>query len=158
MKINIKKWFNKFFGLDKYEFERVIIEREVIDAIMEIATHTYPKEFIAFLKGKNKDKVLRINELAYQEYVAGYTSTVFKDYLPLTSGVVGTVHSHPGFSNHPSNADLRTFSKKGIFHIIISKPYTKESMQAYDMNGRKIGFEIEEQMSPQLNGTHKPTH
>ena len=123
MKIKIKKWIKSFFKLHKYEFEKINIKQEVIDTICEIAQQTHPKEFIAFLEGKTKNKILYITDLAYQEYVAGYTSTVFKDYLPLTSNVLGTVHSHPGYSNKPSNADLRVFSKKGIIHLIIKKPY-----------------------------------
>ncbi len=143
MKKNIKKWLKSFFKLDKYEFEKIIVKQEVIDAICEIAQHTHPKEFIAFLEGKNKHKILRINNLVYQEYIAGYTSTVFKDYLPLTSKVVGTVHSHPGNSNKPSNADLRVFSKKGIIHMIIKKPYREEDIQGYNLNGDEIKFLIE---------------
>ena len=131
-----------FLKLDKYKFNKIIVNQEVIETICEIAQQTYPKEFIAFLEGKNKNNILRIEGLAYQEYIAGYTSTVFKDYLPLTSNVVGTVHSHPGPHNKPSNADLRVFSKKGVVHMIIKKPYHSEDIQAYDLHGRKIEFGI----------------
>jgi len=136
----ISAWFRKLFELEKYDFERIIIKREVIDAILELARMTHPKEFIAFLEGKQRKKVLRINGLAYQEYFANENSTLAKINFPLTSSVMGSVHSHPGPSNEPSRADLHFFSKRGLVHLIIRKPYTEKDIQAYDAHGYKIGF------------------
>ncbi|MBN2459799.1 Mov34/MPN/PAD-1 family protein [Candidatus Woesearchaeota archaeon] len=132
----------RLFELDKFVFEKVIIEQEVIDAIVELAEQTYPKEFIAFLEGKVKNKVLRIYRLNYQEYIANPSYTVYKMDFPITSDIVGTVHSHPGPSNRPSKADLQSFSKKGIVHLIISMPYSSSTIQAYDMNGNMIDYEV----------------
>jgi proteasome lid subunit RPN8/RPN11 len=138
----IGKWFKSFFELDKFEFDKVIIEREVIDGIVELANQTLPKEFIAFLEGKVSKKVLRIHGLAYQEYFANPSYTVYKLDPPITSGIVGSVHSHPGASNRPSRADLHSFSKKGMVHLIIRMPYSAETIQAYDGNGNIVEFEV----------------
>jgi len=138
----LKNWLKRFFELDKYDFERVIIDKEVIDNIVELAKQTLPKEFIAFLEGKARKKVLRIYGLVYQEYFANPSYTVYKFDPPITSSVVGSVHSHPGPSNRPSRADLQSFSKKGVMHLIIRMPYSAGNIQAYDKNGNRISFEV----------------
>jgi proteasome lid subunit RPN8/RPN11 len=138
----LKNWLKRFFELDRYDFERVIIDREVIDNIVELAKQTYPKEFIAFLEGKTRKKILRIYGLVYQEYFANPSYTVYKFNPPIISGIVGSVHSHPGPSNHPSAADLHSFSKRGMVHMIIRMPYAAENIQAYDKNGNRISFEV----------------
>jgi proteasome lid subunit RPN8/RPN11 len=139
---NFASWLKKFFELEKYDFERIIIDKEVIDNIVELAKQTYPKEFIAFLEGKAKKKMLRVYGLVYQEYFANPSYTIYKFDPPMTSSIVGSVHSHPGASNWPSRADLNSFSKKGVVHLIIRMPYSKENIQAYDKNGNKIEFEV----------------
>lgn len=136
------RWLRRLFELDRYEFERVVIDREVIDNIMELAKQTHPKEFIAFLEGKSRKKIMRIFGLLYQEYEASTNATAAKINLPLTSSAVGSVHSHPGPSNQPSSTDLRFFSKHGVVHLIIRMPYRAEDIAAYDLQGRRIGFEI----------------
>jgi proteasome lid subunit RPN8/RPN11 len=138
----INGWLKRFFELDKFEFDRIIIDKEVISAIVELAQQTLPKEFIAFLEGKISKKVLRINRLNYQEYVANPSYTIYKMDFPITSDIMGTVHSHPGFSNRPSKADLQSFSKKGFVHLIIRMPYSSSTIQAYDMKGNMIGYEV----------------
>jgi hypothetical protein len=45
----LTRWLRRLFELDRYEFERVVIDREVIDNIIELAKQTHPKEYIAFL-------------------------------------------------------------------------------------------------------------
>jgi len=135
-------WLKKLFELEKYDFERVIFTKEVIEAIIELARMTSPNEFIAFLQGKVRKRTLRIHGLAYQEYFANENSTLAKINFPLTSSIVGSVHSHPGPSNKPSRADLHFFSKRGMVHLIIKKPYTEKDIQAYDAKGNKIMFEI----------------
>nr|MCK4930359.1 Mov34/MPN/PAD-1 family protein [Nanoarchaeota archaeon] len=138
----IINWLKKLFELEKYDFSRVIFDKEVIDAILELAQMTSPKEFIAFLEGKQRKKILRIYGLAYQEYFANEHSTLAKINFPLTSSIVGSVHSHPGPSNKPSRADLHFFSKRGMIHLIIKKPYTEKDIQGYDTRGNKIEFEV----------------
>lgn len=138
----IKNWLKKAFELEKYDFNRVIIDREVIDAILELAKMTSPREFIAFLEGKQRKKILRIYGLAYQEYFANEHYTLSRINFPLTSSIVGSVHSHPGPSNNPSRADLHFFSKRGMVHLIIKKPYKEKDIQGYDAHGNKTEFEV----------------
>ena len=43
--------------------------------------------------------------------------------LPIDFAIVGTVHSCPSYSAHPSAADLQLFQKHGKIHIISAKPF-----------------------------------
>jgi len=140
----ISNWLKKFFEIERYEFDRIIFEKDVIHNIIELAKQTYPKEFIAFLEGKQKKRILRIYGLAYQEYHANEHSTLSKINFPITSSIVGSAHSHPGPSNRPSRADLHFFSKRGMVHLIIRHPYDEQDIQAYDNKGNRIGFEVED--------------
>ncbi|MBW3000876.1 Mov34/MPN/PAD-1 family protein [Candidatus Woesearchaeota archaeon] len=138
----IGNWLKHVFELEKFDYEKIVIEKEVVDGILELAQMTSPKEFIAFLEGRQRKKVLRIYGLAYQEYFANEHSTLSKINFPITSRIVGSVHSHPGPSNKPSGADLRFFSKRGMVHLIIKSPYREKDIQAYDIKGNKIVFEV----------------
>jgi proteasome lid subunit RPN8/RPN11 len=142
IKKSINDWLKRFFALDQFDFERVIIDREVIDNIIELANQAYPKEFISFLEGKARKKVLRVYGLMFQQYIANNNSTQYIDNLPIMSRVVGSVHSHPGPSNQPSSADLKSFARRGMIHLIIKTPYSAENIQAYDKSGNKISFEV----------------
>jgi proteasome lid subunit RPN8/RPN11 len=132
----------RFFNLEQ-EVEKVVIKKDVVENIIELAMQAYPKEFIMLLKGSAKGKKLVIDSLIFQTYHASNESTLVRFDLPLMSGSVGSVHSHPGASNRPSGADLRFFNKNGFVHLIIAYPYTRETIQAYDLYGNRIGFEEE---------------
>lgn len=139
----VKHWLKKGFELEKFDFEKIIIEKEVINAILELAQMTSPKEFVAFLEGKQVKKTLRVYGLAYQEYTANEHSTLARINFPITSKIVGSVHSHPGPRNTPSRADLHFFSKRGMIHLIIGYPYREQDIQGYNSNGNKIRFGVE---------------
>ena len=62
----------------------------------------------------------------------------------MTVNAVGSVHSHPGPSNQPSNADLSFFGKNGYFHMIICRPYSQATIQAYDAFGTPMTFTIKD--------------
>jgi len=140
--MTFKKLVQKAFGLEKKRVDSVVLEREVVESIIGLAKDTYPKEFIAFLDGKLKDGVLRISSLIYQPYWASRNSTASIVDFPIGMRVFGSVHSHPGPSNQPSSADLLFFSRHGAVHMIIKTPYSEESIQAYDSQGRMIAFSI----------------
>ena len=67
--------------------------------------------------GYVKDEVLYISGLVFLGGERSHTSASFNDWLlPPNQKIWGSVHSHPGSSARPSNADLMTFSiniKKG---------------------------------------------
>jgi proteasome lid subunit RPN8/RPN11 len=142
--MSLARKIGKLFELDRFVFENVVIERDVIENIVAFARENHPREFIMFLEGKVKDKVLRIDALSFQEYVSNNETAVARINFPIGTKIVGSVHSHPGPSNRPSNADLRLFSKQGMVHLIIRYPYTQFDIAAYDKNGRAIKIAVGE--------------
>ena len=137
-----KKFLERLFSLDKLEFSRIIIKKEVIENIGEFARANYPNEFIAFLEGEVKNKVLFVYGLIYQPFGKSTRSAFTSMNMPALSHHVGSVHSHPAHNSAPSKADLASFNKRGAVHIIISHPYTPEDLQCYDFNGNPVYFEI----------------
>lgn len=130
----------RFFTLIE-RFERIRVEPEVIEDICFLARGAAPKEMVAFLTGKVHEEGVRtlvIDGLYVKSYHANTHSTTFTTHdLPLI-GVHGTVHSHPGTSNRPSEADLTLFNKYGSVNMIIARPYTPSTIACYDKYGNPI--------------------
>ena len=140
----VGSWLPKLFAEERFDVIRV--EAEVVEDICALAQGSHPKEMVAFLTGDIKEeggvKVLVIDGLYVKGYDASGYSTSFTTHdLPLT-GVYGTVHSHPGWSNRPSEADRRLFGKQGWFHLIICEPYTRASIVAYGKQGEPIDVDF----------------
>ncbi len=129
-------------------FERVRIEREVVEDICGLAAGSAPKEMVAFLIGSVKreggQRVLVIDGLYIKAYQADENSTHFTTQDLPSDNVYGTVHSHPGFSNRPSDADRQLFNKYGWFHLIVCQPYTAAAIATYNKYGEPIsGIELQ---------------
>ncbi len=124
------------------QFERVRIEQEVVEDICGLAAGSAPKEMIAFLTGSVKreagQRVLVIDGLYIKAYQADENSTHFTTNDLPADNVYGTVHSHPGYSNRPSDADRQLFNKYGWFHLIVCRPYTRASIATYNKYGEPI--------------------
>ena len=118
-------FISKLLGNDDEEFNEVRIDREVLDSVIYYSKKAYPNEFLAFFDGEIKDKILYITGLIF---VPGETcetgAVVHTEMIPLNTKYWGSVHSHPGPSAMPSDADLVTFSKNGYFHMIVCLPYS----------------------------------
>jgi proteasome lid subunit RPN8/RPN11 len=138
----IKRALLKFFMLDAFEFSEIIMQEDVLENICMFAKQTHPKEFVAIIGGKVKEKKLIIDNLFYQEFVSSHHSASFSSFLPSAVHGVGTVHSHPSSNNKPSKADLFFFNKKAGVNFIIGYPYTKETMSCYDLNGNELIFSV----------------
>ncbi|MBI2128858.1 Mov34/MPN/PAD-1 family protein [Candidatus Woesearchaeota archaeon] len=130
----------KFFGFDKYEFDKIIVEKEVVEKIIDLAKQAYPKEFVVLLEGEFKNKELIINDVLFNTYQASNNATSMTLDLPITSKIIGTAHSHPGYSSRPSGADLTFFNKCGIAHIIIAYPFNADTIRMYNVYGNAVGF------------------
>ncbi len=131
------------FGLEKKKFSEIHIDHELIEEIIDIAKESYPNEFSAMLQGEIKDNILKIDGLIFLPGAASESGAVMEIFMmPMLSDAVGSVHSHPGYSAQPSEADLQFFSKRGYFHIIIALPYNQESIRAYDSYGDLVNYTI----------------
>ena len=116
------------------------IEADVLDMVNEAARGSFPNEFAAVMraeKGVITEILLLPGSLANE-----HSATVTLHMLPIDLSVVGTVHSHPGPSNRPSDEDLRLFGSFGNTHIITCLPFDMTSWRAYDYKGDVVKLEV----------------
>ena len=136
-------FISKLFKNNDEEFNEVRVDREVLESVIYYAKQAYPNEFLAFFDGKIIDKILYITSLIF---VPGETcetgAVVHTEMIPMNTKYWGSVHSHPGPSAMPSEADLKTFSKNGYFHMIVCLPYSLETFKSYDRYGEHIDYTI----------------
>jgi len=118
------------------------IKRNVIETIIEAAKNTHPKEFFALL-GSTDGKT--IDELIIVPAVYGYGHTLIKaGLIPVDFNIAGSVHSHPGPANVPSNADLHSFPGFGRIHLIIAWPFNIGSIKVFDSAGKELEWKVVE--------------
>ncbi|OPX60807.1 MAG: Mov34/MPN/PAD-1 family protein [Methanobacterium sp. PtaB.Bin024] len=142
-----KGWVDRIIGIllgnQGKDFQEILIDREVVDEIIQIARQSHPLEFMAMLEGKIHEGVLKVEGLVFLPGETSNQSAVMKTFMmPMTTETVGSVHSHPIPNATPSTADLHFFAKNGLFHLIIAQPYTEESMIGYDTFGEMINYRI----------------
>ena len=136
-------FLSKLFNTDVEEFDEVFVDKEVMDAIIYYSKQSYPNEFLAFFDGKIIDKKLYLIGLIFIPGETGSTgAVVHTEMLPPTLKYWGSVHSHPGPSALPSAADLKTFSKNGVFHMIVCLPYGYDAFKAYDKYGNPCKYTV----------------
>ena len=114
----------------------VAIRRKTLRMILEASKDTDrpndPKEFFAILRAEEGV----ISELLFVPTISGNVHAIPSLHmLPIDFSVVGTVHSHPSGNYGPSEADRNLFGHFGRVHIIVGRPYTEATWQAYDHNG-----------------------
>lgn len=116
------------------------IDRDLLDDINASARSVFPQEFLCMLSAE--DGV--INEMVLiPGTVYGDSHSFLNTWMaPVDFSIVGSVHSHPGHSNEPSDADLEFFSHYGGIHLITCLPYDERSWKAYDSMGRTVPLEI----------------
>ena len=119
------------------------IKKNTLDFILEGAKSSYPNEFGAFLR-INLDKKNIINEIVILPgTISGDSHAIFQLHmLPIDFSIVGTVHSHPSISYHPSDADILLFRKFGKVHIVVGYPFSTASWKSYNYNGEEIEMTI----------------
>ncbi len=140
--MGFEETLSKLLGNNK-QFDEVQIDTQVVNQIVKIARESDPEEYVALLSGKIDNKILKVSGLIFLPFKASSTSASMDMFMmPITTDAVGSVHSHPGPSAQPSNADRMFFGKNGYFHIIICRPYTPQSMRAYDISGTPMTFSI----------------
>ncbi len=116
------------------------IHVELIDAFNEAARSTYPDEFLCMLRAD--DGI--ISELIFVPgTVYGESHSFMNEWMaPVDFSLVGTVHSHPGYSNQPSDADLQYFANYGGVHVITCMPFDRNSWKAYNSSGVQLDLEL----------------
>ncbi|WP_407413027.1 Mov34/MPN/PAD-1 family protein [Methanobrevibacter sp.] len=136
-------FLSKIFNNDEEEFDEVCVDREVLDSVIYYSKKAYPNEFLAFFDGEIIDKKLYITSLLFIPGETSETGAVLHtDMIPINTKYWGSVHSHPGPSAMPSSADLKTFSKYGLFHMIVCLPYSLETFKSYDRHGNPQNYTV----------------
>lgn len=136
-------FISRILGKNDEEFNEVRVDREVLDSVIYYSKQAYPNEFLAFFDGEIKNKILYITGLIFVPGETGETgAVVHTEMIPMNTKYWGSVHSHPGPSARPSDADLMTFSKNGYFHMIVCLPYSLETFKAYDRYGNDQVYTI----------------
>ena len=119
------------------------IKRKCLDLILECAKSNYPNEFGGLLRVDTASKDIISEIVILPGTISGDSHAIFQLHmLPIDFTIVGTVHSHPSYSFHPSSADLHLFQKHGKVHIIVAYPFAQSSGQAYDHYGNKITMTV----------------
>ncbi|MEF8878798.1 MAG: Mov34/MPN/PAD-1 family protein [Candidatus Thermoplasmatota archaeon] len=119
------------------------ITRRCLNLILENSKDSYPNEFGAMLRVDEKNKNIITELVMLPGTLSGSSHAIFKMHMkPIDFSLVGTVHSHPSSSNHPSRADVEFFRKHGKIHIIAAYPFNKQSWQSYDYNGTPVEIEV----------------
>ena len=136
-------FLSKIFGNEETVFNEIRVDVEVLNSVIYYSTQAFPNEFLALFDGKIKDEVLYITSLVFLPGETCNTGAVFhSDMVPQSLKYWGTVHCHPGPSALPSDADLFTFSKHGVFHMIVCLPYSLETFKAYDKHGDPVNYTV----------------
>ncbi len=115
------------------------IASDTLDFILEASKSMAPEEFAGLLQ--EKDGVIT-EVLILPGTESSDTSAVIRLYMMPNIKAAGSVHSHPGPSRKPSQADLNLFSKTGNCHIIVGYPYGKQSWTCYDREGNVRELEV----------------
>ena len=119
------------------------IKRKCLDFILECAKSSYPSEFGGLLRVDTDEKHTIVEIVILPGTISGDSHAIFKLHmLPIDFTIVGTIHSHPSVSFHPSDADALLFRKYGKVHIVVAYPFTDSSWRAYDHNGNELEIEV----------------
>jgi proteasome lid subunit RPN8/RPN11 len=117
------------------------ITKKCLDLILECGKSSYPNEFGGLLRIDNEKKDTIVELVIIPGTISGDSHAIFRLHMmPIDFSIVGTVHSHPSYSDHPSDADLQFFRKTGKIHIIVANPFNSNSWKAYDFNGDVINM------------------
>lgn len=120
------------------------VRRQVLEMARASAEDTDseddPKEFACMLRVEG-DTVTEIALLAGT--VAGDEHAVLDFWnAPVDRDINGSLHSHPDEHPYPSDADFELFSKHGVVHMILCRPYGPDDWRAYDFRGIPVRLEV----------------
>ena len=117
----------------------VLVDKELLQAVLEGARRLHPREMVLLLRGKKKKNLVDIHELVVPP-LATYGSNFANiplHMLPMDFSIIGTVHSHPSGNLTPSTADLNHVF--GIILMIVGFPFADErNVVVYNRNGEKL--------------------
>ena len=109
------------------------IARDALEFVLEVSASSHPKEFAGMLY--ETDQIITDVDVPINQSSNG-TTVMDLFTIPVSTHIVGSVHSHPSGELQPSDADIRLFIEKGgDYHIIVAYPYEITSWTCYDRVG-----------------------
>ena len=115
------------------------IARDALNFVLEVSASSHPKEFAGMLC--ETDGIITDVDVPITQ--SSNVSAVMNLFmLPVSTHIVGSVHSHPSGVLQPSDADIRLFMQKGAYHIIVGYPYDVTSWVCYDRIGEKRKLDV----------------
>lgn len=124
------------------EGRKISITSDCVKFILNASRNFYPKEFFGLLSG-NDNLINEVLIIPGSEFGDTF-STMNAAMVPEGVHAIGSVHSHPGKSFSPSDADLNLFGKYKV-NIITKSPYNDtDDVAAYDASGKRIGLDVED--------------
>jgi proteasome lid subunit RPN8/RPN11 len=116
------------------------VDIDFIDGFNAAAKSAYPEEFLCMTR--EIDGVVS-EMIMLPGTVFGDSHSFLNQWMaPIDYSIAGTAHSHPGFSNCPSDADKEFFANMGGVHFITCQPYDRTSWRAYDSRGDPMDIEV----------------
>jgi proteasome lid subunit RPN8/RPN11 len=124
---------------------KVVVNEELLQAILEGARRLCPKETVLFLRGRKVKNLIEITDLLIPplaNYGKGFADIPLH-MLPTDFSIVGSAHSHPSGNLMPSPTDLNHFF--GMMLMIAGFPFTnEENVAVYNRNGEKLTLQVME--------------
>jgi len=94
------------------------VKKTLLEDLMDASKRYYPDEFMCFLAGDKKKKL--VEEFVLLPNTSGRNfASIQESVIPLDSSIIGSVHSHPTGQARPSQADKKLFGRYEI-NLIIS--------------------------------------
>ncbi len=121
----------------------VVVNKRLLQAILQSAKAVYPRETVLLLRGKAKKETIEVTDFIIPPLAShgrGFSSFP-AHMLPIDFSVVGSVHSHPSGVKLPSVEDLNRYF--GKIMMIVAYPFKGEdNVAVYSSSGEKIVLKI----------------
>lgn len=116
------------------------VDVDLIDAFNAAAKSTYPDEFLCLIRA---EEGVITEMVMLPGTVYGDSHSFLNEWMaPIDYSIIGSAHSHPGYSNEASEDDKVYFANMGGVHLITCQPYDRTSWRAYDSKGRVLDLEL----------------
>jgi proteasome lid subunit RPN8/RPN11 len=116
------------------------VDVDFLDAFNAAAKSTYPDEFLCLMRAE--DGII-VEMVMLPGTVYGDSHSFLNEWMaPIDYSIIGSAHSHPGYSNEASDDDKTYFANMGGVHLITCQPYDRRSWRAYDSHGDVLDLEI----------------
>lgn len=116
--------------------KKILIKRSALASALLASRNVFPREFICLFRKDGKGVLSELIIPPLSDY--GEDSSAFSEWhLPLDSSLAASFHSHPGWSNLPSEEDLQFFSAHYQSHFIACRPLVPSSTACYGKNGER---------------------